>query len=65
MIVNELGRVPEPGAEVRLEGLAMKVTAADERRVARVQIERLETGEDSQDSMDSVDDEGGRLSHGG
>ena len=65
MIVNELGKVPEPGAEVRLEGLLMKVTAADERRVARVQIERLETGEDSQDSMDSSDDDGGRMSHDG
>ena len=65
MIVNELGRVPEPGAEVRIEGLLMKVTAADERRVARVQIERVEHSEESLDSTDSSDDEGGRLSHGG
>ncbi len=65
MIVNELGKVPEAGAEVVLEGLLMKVTAADERRVARVQIERVESLEDSRDSGDSSDDEEERLSQGG
>jgi len=61
-IVNELGKVPEKGAEVQTEGLLMRVTAADERRVARVQIERQEPEDESRESIDGSDADVGRPS---
>ena len=62
LIVNELGKVPEKGAEVQIEGLSMRVTAGDDRRVTRVQIERLVAEEESRESQDGSDTDAGRPS---
>ena len=62
LIVNELGKVPERGAEVQIEGLSMTVTAGDERRVTRVQIERLVAEEEPRESADGSDPNAGRPS---
>ncbi|HEY2410152.1 MAG TPA: hemolysin family protein [Polyangiaceae bacterium] len=41
LIVAELGHVPEPGAKLTRFGLEFTISDADERRIAKVEIQRL------------------------
>ena len=56
-LVSQVGRVPEVGTIVEFDGLQMKVLAADERRISRVRIERLEplSGDGEAGERKSVD----------
>ncbi|MDP0500884.1 MAG: hemolysin family protein [Verrucomicrobiota bacterium JB022] len=41
LITNELGRIPEEGEELVVEGLAVRVTAVDEKRVIEAEVRPL------------------------
>ncbi|MGH9841046.1 MAG: hemolysin family protein [Blastocatellia bacterium] len=41
LVINELGHLPSVGESIEFRGLKFEVVEADERRVARVRIERL------------------------
>jgi len=49
LITAELGRIPEPGEEVEVEGLHIRVTQVDETRVIEAHIRTLPQKEDSED----------------
>lgn len=42
LISTELGRIPEVGEELTLQGLSFKVTEVDETRIIQVQVSKLE-----------------------
>ncbi len=42
LVINQLGHLPEVGENLEFRGLKFEVTEADERRVSRVRIEKLD-----------------------
>ncbi len=40
LVINESGKVPQPGAHLRFRGLEVKVLEADERRIGRLLVKR-------------------------
>jgi putative hemolysin len=46
LVYHRIGGVPQPGDEVRLDGLHLRVESTDGRRVAKVLVERLHRVED-------------------
>ncbi|MCA1621301.1 MAG: hemolysin family protein [Acidobacteria bacterium] len=45
LVINESGRVPEPGTRLHLRGLDVEVLEADERRVGRLRLRRTRGGD--------------------
>jgi putative hemolysin len=45
LVINESGRVPEPGARFNFRGLDVEVLEADERRVGRLRLRRTQPDE--------------------
>jgi CBS domain containing-hemolysin-like protein len=46
LVINEYGKVPQPGAQVTFRGLDVEVLEADERRIGRLRVKRA-AGENS------------------
>jgi putative hemolysin len=46
LVINEYGKVPQPGAQVTFRGLSVEVLEADERRIGRLRVKRA-AGENS------------------
>jgi len=44
LVLSELGRVPTPGEELRVEGFRVVVEQVFKRRIKRVYFERLQLG---------------------
>ena len=47
LVINESGKVPEPGEQLKFRGLDVEVLEADERRIGRLRVKRSENGNDS------------------
>jgi putative hemolysin len=45
LVINESGRVPEPGARFNFRGLDVEVLESDERRIGRLRLRRTREGE--------------------
>jgi putative hemolysin len=43
LVINESGRVPQPGERLTFRGLEVEVLEADERRIGRLRVKRAET----------------------
>lgn len=44
LVINESGKVPLPGEHLKFRGLDVEVLEADERRIGRLRVKRLEDG---------------------
>ena len=44
LVINESGRVPEPGARFNFRGLDVEVLESDERRIGRLRLRRTQAG---------------------
>ena len=47
LVINESGKVPQPGDQLKFRGLDVEVLEADERRIGRLRVKRSENGSDS------------------
>ncbi|HKO43438.1 MAG TPA: hemolysin family protein [Pyrinomonadaceae bacterium] len=47
LVINESGKVPQPGEQLKFRGLDVEVLEADERRIGRLRVKRSENGNDS------------------
>jgi putative hemolysin len=47
LVINESGRVPEPGARFNFRGLDVEVLESDERRIGRLRLRRTQAGGDA------------------
>ena len=45
LVINESGRVPEPGARFNFRGLDVEVLESDERRIGRLRLRRTREDE--------------------
>lgn len=54
LILDALGDVPEPGAEVERHGLRFTVEQVDERRIESVKVDRLEPREESSEAEEEA-----------
>jgi len=52
LVFSELGRVPEVGDEVRVDGAVLRVERMDGRRVAALRVSRVSDDEPTEDSDD-------------
>ena len=48
LVINESGRVPQPGQQLSFRGLELEVLEADERRISRLRVRRAEGNADIQ-----------------
>jgi CBS domain containing-hemolysin-like protein len=46
LVINESGKVPQPGEQLKFRGLDVEVLEADERRIGRLRLRRSENGND-------------------
>ena len=44
LVINESGKVPQPGEQLTFRGLELEVLEADERRIGRLRVKRAEGG---------------------
>ena len=44
LVINESGKVPQPGEQLTFRGLELEVLEADERRIGRLRVKRAEAG---------------------
>jgi CBS domain containing-hemolysin-like protein len=44
LVINESGKVPQPGEQLTFRGLELEVLEADERRIGRLRVKRAESG---------------------
>ena len=44
LVINESGKVPQPGEQLKFRGLDVEVLEADERRIGRLRVKRAENG---------------------
>jgi CBS domain containing-hemolysin-like protein len=44
LVINESGKVPQPGEQLTFRGLELEVLEADERRIGRLRVKRAEDG---------------------
>lgn len=44
LVINESGKVPQPGEQLKFRGLDLEVLEADERRIGRLRVKRSENG---------------------
>ena len=47
LVINESGKVPQPGEQLKFRGLDVEVLEADERRIGRLRVKRSENGNDT------------------
>ena len=47
LVINESGKVPQPGEQLKFRGLDLEVLEADERRIGRLRVKRSENGNDA------------------
>jgi putative hemolysin len=40
LVINESGKVPQPGERLQFRGLEIEVVEADERRIGRLRVKR-------------------------
>ena len=52
LVINESGKVPQPGEQLKFRGLDVEVLEADERRIGRLRVKRSANGDDSDISED-------------
>src|SRR5687767_13065572 len=52
LVINESGKVPQPGEQLKFRGLDVEVLEADERRIGRLRVKRSANGDDSNISED-------------
>ena len=52
LVINESGRVPQPGEQLSFRGLELEVLEADERRIGRLRV-KLATAENSNGTSDT------------
>jgi CBS domain containing-hemolysin-like protein len=43
LVINESGKVPQPGEHLTFRGLEVEVLEADERRIGRLRVKRAES----------------------
>jgi CBS domain containing-hemolysin-like protein len=53
LVINESGKVPQPGEHLTFRGLELEVLEADERRIGRLRVKR-EAGENSNELSHST-----------
>jgi len=51
LVINQSGKVPEPGAQLSFRGLEVKVLEADERRIGRLLVQRSATKDEGEMSQ--------------
>jgi CBS domain containing-hemolysin-like protein len=44
LVINESGKVPQPGEQLTFRGLELEVLEADERRIGRLRVKRAQSG---------------------
>jgi CBS domain containing-hemolysin-like protein len=47
LVINESGKVPQPGEHLKFRGLDVEVLEADERRIGRLRVRRSGNGNDT------------------
>jgi CBS domain containing-hemolysin-like protein len=47
LVINESGKVPQPGEQLKFRGLDVEVLEADERRIGRLRLRRSENGNEA------------------
>jgi putative hemolysin len=52
LVINESGKVPQPGEQLKFRGLDVEVLEADERRIGRLRLRRSENGNEADLSED-------------
>jgi CBS domain containing-hemolysin-like protein len=53
LVINESGKVPQPGEHLTFRGLELEVLEADERRIGRLRVKR-DSGESANDLSHST-----------
>jgi CBS domain containing-hemolysin-like protein len=50
LVINESGKVPQPGEQLTFRGLELEVLEADERRIGRLRVKRAADGNSNEAS---------------
>jgi CBS domain containing-hemolysin-like protein len=54
LVFGELGRQPEPGDEVRVDGIRLSVLEVEGTRIQRLEVEFVSSDEPSEDSTEAA-----------